>query len=92
MVKTVVNFKYETKWAVRISLEKMSDEDQSTIFKSEDDVADYYVPSKIDVGNRLANKGSQQEPQKDFSSSVIRKKKVVRKKVVRTTTNDQGEA
>ena len=74
------------------SLEKMSDEDQSTIFKSEDDVADYYVPSKIDVGNRLANKGSQQEPQKDFSSSVIRKKKVVRKKVVRTTTNDQGEA
>ena len=70
----------------------MSDEDQSTIFKSEDDVADYYVPSKIDVGNRLADKGSKQEPQKDFSSSVIRKKKVVRKKVVRTTTNDQGEA
>lgn len=73
------------------SLEKMSDEDQSTIFKSEDDVADYYVPSKIDVGNRLADKASQ-KPEKDFSSSVIRKKKVVRKKVVKTTTNDQGEA
>lgn len=73
------------------SLEKISDEDQSTIFQSEDDVAEHYIPSKINVGNRLTNKESQKS-EKDFSSSIIRKKKVIRKKVVKTTTNDQGEA
>jgi hypothetical protein len=69
------------------SLEQMSDEDQSTVFKSEDDVGEYYVPSKIDVGNRLSNKSNKEEP--NSTSKVIRKKKVVRKKVVKS---NEGEA
>lgn len=75
------------------SLEKMSGEDQSTVFKSDDDVADYYVPSKIDVGNRLDNKAQPQTKQaageKQFTSKVVRKK-VVKKKVVKVS--NQGDA
>ena len=72
------------------SLEKMSGEDQSSVFKSDDDVADYYVPSKIDVGNRLDNKAQPQATQdKQFASKVVRKKKVV-KKVVKVA--NQGDA
>lgn len=59
------------------SLEDMVSEEQASVFKSDDDVAEAYIPSKIDIGNRLTDESNASNVKK----TVRQVKKVVKKKV-----------